>query len=533
MPWPFVGRTEQLDRIRAVFADPSPGPVLLAGAPGMGRSRLLAEALARAPLAQDDVVLRLEPAGPAPFASLRSLVPDGFAFTGTPDRAVTCVAGDVAARLSGKRPVLAFDDAHLADPYSVRVLRQLRNEHDAIVLVTAAGSGALPSGPDPLDCLRYDLGSRTLRLPPLTADEVAGILAETLGGPVRPATAEALHAATGGNPGLLHGMVVCDGLAAEMSLSGGMYQLSPVFPGGPVRAASGEATGRLGGPDRAADEAAPGRLGRQARAADDAAPGQLGGHRAVEETVTDRLTEAVAGAWQRLSLDQTDELCRLATWHGLGRSVAPVWAMVRLLRGEAAEARHVLDAHADGSPQAKIATALVVGLGQRDIAAADALLVDAAGADPRYRARLLACRAWLLAVTGAPAVFDLADPGEDREAALFSRAAHAIAAGRGASAVSHLRRSLAAAEGLRAEMPWFPPYLTACLIDALLLAGRINEATAEATEFHAGQRECGWNVAVAFDSLLAARGADSANPGENWDGGTDLTPVAPPRRPLP
>ncbi|MBB1156114.1 AAA family ATPase [Amycolatopsis dendrobii] len=491
MPWPFVGRTELLDRIRAVFAEPGPGPVLLVGPPGMGRSTLLAEALARAPLSRDDAVLRLEPAGPAPFASLRGLLPDGFAFTGTPDRAVASVTGEVAARLSGRRPVVAFDDAHLADAYSVRVLRQLRNEHDAIVFATAAGAGALPSGPDPLDCLRYDLGSRTLRLPRLTEDEVAGILAETLGGPVRPASAEALHASTGGNPGLLHDLVVRDGLAAEMSLSGGMYQLSPIFPGGQGRAAG--------------------------------------------EAVTARLTDAVACAWQRLSLDQTGELCRLAAWHGLGRSVAPVWAMALLLRGETAAARRVLDTHADRSPQAEIARAMVVGLGQRNIAAADAVLAAAASSDVRHRARFLACRAWLLAVTGTPAVVELVDPGEDREAALFSRAAHAVAAGRGASAVSHLRRSLAAAEGLRAEMPWFPPYLTACLIDALLLAGRINEATAEAAEFHAGQRGCGWNVAVAFDSLLAARGADGGNSGEAWDGlaGPDLSPAVPPRRPLP
>ncbi|WP_116201229.1 ATP-binding protein [Amycolatopsis circi] len=489
MPWPFVGRTEQLDRIRAVFAEPGPGPVLLVGPPGMGRSRLLVEALASAPLSRNDAVLRLEPAGPAPFASLRGLAPEGFRFTGSPDRAVATVAEEVAGRLPGKRLVLAFDDAHLADPYTVRVLRHLRNEHGARVLVTAEGSGALPPGPDPLDCLRYDLGARTLRIPPLSADEVARILAETLGGPVRPATAAALHASTGGNPGLLHGMVIRDRLADDLVPLDGAHQLSPVFP---------------------AAQGCP-----------------------AAEPVTGYLTEAIASAWRRLSLDQTDELCRLAAWHGLAGVVAPVWATVLLLRGQVAAAGYVLDAHADGSSRATIARAMVVGLGQRDVSAAATLLTDAAGLDAKHRVRLLACRAWLLAVTGTSTVFDEADPGDDREAALFSRAAQAIAARRGASAVSHLRRSLAAAEGLRAEMPWFPPYLTACLIDALLLAGRISEATAEAAEFHSGQRGCGWNVAVAFDSLLTAQGAYDESHGVAWDGaaGRDLTPAVSRRQP--
>jgi hypothetical protein len=143
--------------------------------------------------------------------------------------------------------------------------------------------------------------------------------------------------------------------------------------------------------------------------------------------------------------------------------------------------------------------------------------VDSARADYAHRERLLACRAWLLAVTGSTAQAEMAleavDPGQDREANVFCRAANGavlLAGGQAHEAVSYLRRALAAAEGLRAEMPWFPPYLTACLIDALLLAGRISEATAEAAEFHASQRGCGWNVAVAFDSLLGARRATPA-----------------------
>lgn len=467
MAWPFVGRTEQLDRIRTVFTESSPGPVMLFGPPGMGRSRLLTEALAKAPLAKDDVVLRLAPAGQEPFAALRRLLPTGFIHSSSPDNDVTGAADEVAGRLSGRRPVIAFDDAHLADPYTMRVLRHLRGAHGALVLVTAAGTGALPHGPDPLDCLRYDLGTRTLRLPPLSADDVARILAGTLGGPVRATTATAVHASTGGNPGVLHGMVVRDRLADALVPHDGVHQLAPAAP-------------------------------RRDTARRPPSP------------VVGRVTDAVGKAWRELALDHADELCRLAAWQGLGGLVAPVWAMVLLLRGQVTASRQVLDTHAgaDDSPRAVMTRAMIAGLGQRQLATADALLVDAARLDTRHRERLLACRAWLLAVTGTWTAAPV-DPGDDREAALFSRAAQAAvaqAAGRAAEAVSHLRRALAAADCLRSELPWFPPYLTACLIDALLLAGRISEATAEAAEFHAGRRGCGWDVAVAFDSLLTSRG---------------------------
>lgn len=484
MRWSFVGRTEQLDRIRAVFTESRPGPVLLFGARGMGRSRLLSEALATAPLSRNDAVLRLGPAGPAPFAALRRLLPAGFIFTSSPEHDVNGVADELAGRLGGRRPVIAFDDAHRTDQHTMRVVRRLRHTHGALVLVTAAGTGALPNGLDPLDFLRYEPGARALRLPPLSVDEMTMILTETLGGPVRAATAAALHAATGGNPGLLHDIVVRDRLADAMVPRDGLYQLADALP--PAGTAPLELATRGGATQ-----------------------------------LTDQLTSAVGTVWRELALDRTDELCRLAAWRGLGGQVAPIWAMALLLRGQVATSRQVLDSYAGADDSLRIVTtrAIVVGLGQHQVADADALLLDAARRDARHREPLLAYRAWLLALTGSavpnprtPSEASQAGTGRaagDREAVLFRHATQAVAAltaGRAGEAVSHLRRALAIADGLRAELPWLPPYLTACLIDALLLAGRISEATAEAAEFHAGQRGCGWNVAVAFDSMFTMRG---------------------------
>jgi hypothetical protein len=479
MSWPFVGRTEQLDRIHRVFAEPRPGPVLIVGTPGMGRTRLLAEALVTAPLSPGDTVLHLESTGPGPFAALRPLLPTGYTVTSASDLGVAEVAEEVTRTLGGRRPVIMFDDAHLADQQSMQVLRHLRRTHDALLLVTAVGTGALPHGPDPLDFLRYEPGTRTMRLPPLSTDEVARILAEILGGPVRAATTSALHATTGGNPALLHDLVVGGRLTDRMVVHDGMFQLAAT----PV---AQEPTDRF----FSADPDAP---------------------------VNRTLIEAVDEAWRELALDRVDELCRLASWRGLTGAVASTWASALLLRGRVADGMRVLDAYTPAtrplnSPRLPVTRAMLVGLGQRRVADAEALLVDAARTDVQHRERLLACRAWLLAVAGSPteaaAALTAVIPDADREATVFCRATHAavaLATGQAHEAVSHLRRALAAADGLRAELPWFPPYLTACLIDALLLAGRISEATAESANFHACHRGCGWNVAVAFDALLATR----------------------------
>lgn len=123
--------------------------------------------------------------------------------------------------------------------------------------------------------------------------------------------------------------------------------------------------------------------------------------------------------------------------------------------------------------------------------------------------RLLAYRAWILAVTGnvgkAIEVMDRVSRS-DRETAVFIHATRAgirSALGSADEAVFHFRRALATAESCPGIPPWLPPYLTACLIDAMMLAGRLKEATAIAGGFHAGEPGSGWQVTVTLSTLAA------------------------------
>jgi hypothetical protein len=209
-----------------------------------------------------------------------------------------------------------------------------------------------------------------------------------------------------------------------------------------------------------------------------------------------------------------DDLGQLAVWCSEGHRVAEPRAGVLLLRGRAEAGLRFLDTlgqAAEWEPRLLLTKAMLLGLGLGRHREAGALLTGAAGRLPRSRDRLLSYLAWLLAVTGQPTdatrVVSELEPATDAEAVLFARAAEAsvaLSTGRPADAIPKLRRALIGAQGLPTELPWLPPYLTACLIDALLLAGRGNEATVAAAEFHAGRQDCGWPVAVALSRLIEA-----------------------------
>jgi hypothetical protein len=420
----------------------------------MGRSAILSEILRRTSPDQDEIV-RMLPAGNSPGATVRRFLsaahqPD----TPSPRDLASALARELTHRAAGRRIVVAVDDAHLADHASMVMLRALTRRHTAVLVVTRAADAPATCTPDPTECLQYEQGVRMLCLSELDSDEIGQILTDITGSPPHPATKWAFRTATGGNPSSLYDLV-----------SGGLLD----------RVAVPDGVGRRGEPpDGAFLSAAP-----------------------------EPFVDAVARAWRELALDRVEELCRLGQWCGMGDRVARIRAVLLLLRGRPTQAMRVLDT-APAEPELMLVRALVLALGHGRPEAAGELLLTTARAHPALRHRALACRAWLLAVTGRPVELPNRVDRTDREAAMYRQAALATVAlrvGQAADAVRHLRRAIATAERHRAELPWMKPFLTGCLIDALLLAGRISEATRTASEFHAGRPGCGWDVAVAMATL--------------------------------
>ncbi len=135
----FVGRDEQLAAVLAEVGGAEPGTVLVAGAAGAGKSRLLAEAAARSALP----VLALRaflPERNEPWSLARELLREALtldlgAAGAVPARAVPALA-DVLPELGELRPVPAVE----GDPESRRALAL---EGAARVMATAAAKGAL------------------------------------------------------------------------------------------------------------------------------------------------------------------------------------------------------------------------------------------------------------------------------------------------------------------------------------------------------------------------------------------------------
>ncbi|MEO6081904.1 MAG: ATP-binding protein [Umezawaea sp.] len=451
----FPARAELLRRIAEVLRSPRPGPVVLTGERGIGRSTVLASA-ARLVDGGADAVIHLHAAA-GHLATLRSLLPDEpFAprSPSTLDRATDALV----EHAGGRRPVVLLDDAHLVDHATTQVLRSLHRRTGAVLLMSQLSGHRTTGGPDPLDCLRYEPGFQVLPIPPLTEDELGSELALVLGGEVDGTALTALRTVTGGNPALVERFLADGALRSETTVRDGRRTLADV----PRPKIALDAQGKR------------------------------------------HLRDAVAEAWRELSLDVLDQVCKLAAYAGESATVSAVWAQVRLLLGRPRQAMAFLDdLEPEPTADRAFARAVVLGLGLGRITDACTELDDAARAIPADAARLGAVRAWLGAIGGATAVTAPAATS-DRWVSAFGQAAAVSGETHPSRAVPALRRALIAADRLRDEVPWLHPLLTARLVDCLLLAGRITEATSAATELRRSLPENGWSVLTALGSRTGA-----------------------------
>lgn len=138
--WPLTGRDSELRSIAAALIEP--GGVLLAGAAGVGKTRLAREALATH-AHRVYPVLATESASRVPlgvFAPLLGTFPDGAGAALSAAHAV----------LRGGRSLLAVDDAHVLDDVSATLLHQLAVDQECRMVATSADlDGVLAALADP------------------------------------------------------------------------------------------------------------------------------------------------------------------------------------------------------------------------------------------------------------------------------------------------------------------------------------------------------------------------------------------------
>jgi hypothetical protein len=219
--WPLIGRDEELAVLaRVVGHSPHPGVVLI-GPAGVGKTRLVAEAvsLARFRGHRCLTATALGSARAIPLGALAALLPPPGEGTVGLVRFALDAFTDAAGN---RRLVLAVDDLHLLDDTSAVVLYQ------AAVTGVATVVGSVRAGEpvsDAVTALWKDGVVRRLDLGPLAREEVEQLLLAVLGGPAEGATLQRVWHMTQGNALFLRELVLdaCD--AGLLVNECGLWQL--------------------------------------------------------------------------------------------------------------------------------------------------------------------------------------------------------------------------------------------------------------------------------------------------------------------
>ncbi len=223
----LVGRESMLADALALLDRRDRG-LLLYGAAGVGKTRLLAEILDRL-VDKGWYVERFvatEATQDVPLGALISLLPNESS-----DR-VQLIAGvrQKLFSLAGGRPAaIAVDDAHLLDPVTLACLVDLAHHSDITVLGTARSTEPMP--PALTELWASEAADRVV-VEPLDRSETVQLAARLLTGGVSDALAEELWERTAGVPLLVRELLL-DGLGAgTITAAGGTWTISgPLMPG--------------------------------------------------------------------------------------------------------------------------------------------------------------------------------------------------------------------------------------------------------------------------------------------------------------
>jgi DNA-binding CsgD family transcriptional regulator/MoxR-like ATPase len=181
--WPLIGRERELRAIEAALVSGTPGGVVLVGAAGVGKTRLVREALRRWSPADGWLwVAATRAAATIPFGAVSHLLP-----------------------LEGTGPKLVgIDDAHLLDEASAAVLHQLA-VRGLIVPVASVRTGEPVS--DAVTALWKENAQR-LQVSPLPPPAMDRLLDHALGDPLDSISRERVRELVGGNPLLLRELLL-------------------------------------------------------------------------------------------------------------------------------------------------------------------------------------------------------------------------------------------------------------------------------------------------------------------------------------
>jgi DNA-binding NarL/FixJ family response regulator len=198
--WPLTGRAEELQFVTdSLYRQGRPAGVVLAGAAGVGKTRLAREALGLAALSGASTKWAVATSS-ARAVQLGALAPSldlaNVSMSGDP---ATLSQQAIAALLSGAPAagvIIGIDDAHLLDDLSASVVHQLALQRLAPLVVTVrTGEPA----PDAITALWKDDHLVRLELQTLTESETVELIEAALDGPLESHSGRRLWEMSGGN----------------------------------------------------------------------------------------------------------------------------------------------------------------------------------------------------------------------------------------------------------------------------------------------------------------------------------------------
>ena len=230
---PLVSRDTELDRIRTRLARPEPAAFVLAGASGLGKTRLVGEAAGvAAGLGFTTVrVVATRAAAAIPFGPFATFLP-------ADDQPSTDLLGLLRAASTailkraapGRRLLLAVDDAHLLDDGSAALVHQLVRERSCSVLASLRTPGPVP---DSVTTLWKDGLAERIDLRPWTEAETATVLAAVLDGPVARGAVRQLWELSQGNALYLRELLIGAVASGALAKDGDIWSLArPLTPPG-------------------------------------------------------------------------------------------------------------------------------------------------------------------------------------------------------------------------------------------------------------------------------------------------------------
>ncbi|MGH8929485.1 MAG: LuxR C-terminal-related transcriptional regulator [Egibacteraceae bacterium] len=198
-PWPLVGRENQLRTLSAAIGRRDIAGIVVAGAPGLGKTRLASEALSRATARGFATAwaVATQAAASIPFGPLAHLLSDtGGKDAGSLLELLREAERAISRRAAGKPMVLGVDDAHLLDDASAALVHHLATTSTAFVVATVRTGAPTP---DAVRALWKDADTEWLELAPLTEPQSAQLVEAALGGQVDGATLHELWRLSLGN----------------------------------------------------------------------------------------------------------------------------------------------------------------------------------------------------------------------------------------------------------------------------------------------------------------------------------------------